>query len=155
MGVLDKIISYVTGNSAKIDLFIPQASLNSPFRASIKAFINDHDIEADYVYLNIQCMEAKKAYIPPKEGKLTDNEKMLSELNEWNTKILFKKKIEVARHLLLKKGLEYSWDTTIDLSGAEKASTHGETCKIIWKFQAAINMFGINPDSGWKTIEVS
>ncbi|MDH5400480.1 MAG: hypothetical protein OEX02_20160 [Cyclobacteriaceae bacterium] len=155
MGLFNKILNYVTGGSARVDIDIPQASISIPFPATVKAAITEHDLQADKVYLLIRCQEHKKSFQPAKDGKLTDNEKILSELDEWDTETIYRKKVDVAPAQLLKKGNTYSWDVAIDLTDAKKPTMQDGEYKITWEFHAAIDVPGNDPDSGWVALTVT
>jgi len=149
MGLFNKMVNYVTGGSAVVDVHIEGANLTSPFNVTVSAEIKKQDLNADHVYLLIRCQDVRLAGYVPEDQVSTDNERILQEMNEWTFDTLFKTEVEVSGSDVLHSGKTYTWDVELDLSEAEKVSFDSQGHKIIWEVQAAIDVPGNDPDSGW------
>lgn len=155
MGLFKRLVNYVTGGSAHVDVDIENAQLSTPFKVQIAAEIGNMDIDMDNVYLNIRCTEGKLVGFVEEDKIVTDNERILQELNEWNIDTIYKKKVEVTGAGVLKAGENYSWEVEVDLSDAEKKTFKSAGYEIRWQLQAAIDVTGNDPDSGWVHFDVT
>ena len=154
MGLFNKIVNYMTGGSAHVDVDINNANLKSPFPVQITAKITDDNLNMDSVYLIIRCQDARlDGY--SEEETVTDNERILKELNEWVFDTNFETRIEVSGPSELVAGEQYEWEVQVNLMEAEKVSFDSEGRKVIWEVQAGIDVPGNDPDSGWVEFIVS
>lgn len=155
MGLFKRMINYVTGGSAQVDVEINDAQLSRPFKVGVTAEVQIEHLQMEKVYLLFRCTEGKLAgYIEGGKAE-TDNERILQELNEWDVKTLYKKEVEVTGPSELVSGETYSWEVDVDLSDADSPSVKSEGYEIRWQVQGAIDVPGNDPDSGWVTFEVA
>jgi len=155
MGFFNKMINYMTGFSAEVGVEINGANLKDPFPVGVKAKILQDDLNMDKVYMHIRCLEEKLAnYSSGGSEPETDNEKILSELNEWDKTTIFKKTVDVAPKGVLKSGETYDWSVLVDLTDASKPSQKSENHIIRWEVWAGIDVPGNDPDSGWVEFDV-
>ncbi len=153
MGLLHKILHYVTGGSAEVDVDIENANLDKPFPVKITAEIKDNDLNIDSVYLLFRCQDARlDGY--SESGPETDNERILRELNEWVFDTVYETRIDISGEGTLKGGEDYSWDTMVDLSECDEKSYDSPGRRVIWEVQAGIDIPGNDPDSGWVEFQV-
>lgn len=155
MGIFNKIVDYVTGGSAEVNVDISKASVQEPFTAKIAAKISKNTLHVDKVYLLIRCKEGKLNRIVPTDGQpLTDNEKILNEMEDWDEKILFEKEFKVSGSAELKKEKSYNWEVKIDITEHPVTSEKTEDHFVQWEAQAGLDVPGNDPDSGWKEFKV-
>lgn len=155
MGLFSKLINYMTGGSAEVKVEIQNANLSSPFPVSVSAKIHDHDLQCEKIYILIRCTEKKKEVFKPVDGEnLTDNEKIVQEMDNWESEVLYENEIQVAPKCLLKNGVKYNWPLHIDLTNQSMPTVHGKNHKVIWEVQGAIDVAGNDPDSGWVEFDV-
>ncbi|MDH5599480.1 MAG: hypothetical protein OEY34_10170 [Cyclobacteriaceae bacterium] len=155
MGIFSKIANFVTGGSAEVAVEIDNATLKEPFRAKISASIHNDDLNMERVYLLIRCVEEKQEEFKAEENQsITDNERILRDMNEWDREVIYKKELNVADKMVLKSGSKYNWESTVDLAGAEFPSKKEDKHHILWQIQAGIDVPGNDPDSGWIEFDV-
>ena len=154
MGLFSKMVNYVTGGSAQVDVDIDDASLSTPFSARVTAEIHDDNLKIEKVYLRFRCTEGKLAGYIEEDKITTDNERILQEMNEWDIKTIFRTDVDVVGETELVSGESYQWTTQVDLSEAEFPSKKTDGYEIRWEVQAGIDVPGNDPDSGWVKIDV-
>lgn len=156
MGIFSKILNYVTGGSAKVGIQLDGPRLSGPFRVQISAEVLNDDLNCERVYLLVRCIEKKlDAYKPENEADMTDNEKILQQMAEWDENEIYHSEIEIAPASMIKKGEKCQWVKEINLEGKGKPSLKSPNHQVIWQFQAGLDIPGNDPDSGWMEFELS
>ena len=150
MGIFNKLLDFLTGGSADVSVDLTNASISKPFTINVSANIGSDDLNCRNVYIIIRCIEETLESYGPKNSKtMTDNEKILSQMNDWVSDTLYYKQFNITDSCILKKGQKYSWEKEIELVEATKVSLDTKDHKILWQAQAGIDVHGNDPDSGW------
>ena len=148
MGIFNRMIDFVTGGSAEVDVEIRNANLTEPFKVTVKADIGSEDIQCEKVYLLIRCQKIEKEnYQAADESNMTDNEIILQESADWITETTYKSEIQVAPSMKLERGKSYEWDVQVDISAHDTPSETTPTRRIKWQVQGGIDVPGNDPDS--------
>lgn len=156
MGLLKKLVHFVTGGGTDVSINVENPTLSNPFNLNITAIPKQSTLNCRKVYLLIRCKEEKiQEFKPLDENNMTDNEKILSEMREWDSNITFSDEIIISGECKLNKDETYSWSTEINLNGAGEPSKNEKNHRIIWEVQAGIDVSGNDPDSGWIEIMVN
>lgn len=155
MSILNKLVNYVTGGSAEVHMNLDEATLKKPFNAKVKAKIFRDTIKVERVYILIRCLEGKLIEFEAKDDRpLTDNEKILNQMKEWNIKTIAEVEHIVSGRQKLAKDEIFEWETTIDLTKQTKLSVNEDKYFIKWEAQAGLDVPGNDPDSGWQEFKV-
>ena len=72
-----------------------------------------------------------------------------------NTKVSYETRIAVAGAQEIKEGETYSWEGKVELPVNTNPSLRGSLIQHTWEIQAALDMPGNDPDSGWQTFDVT
>lgn len=156
MGLFKKLVHYVTGAGTDVSINVENATLSQPFNLSITATPKQGNLQCRKVYVLIRCKEEKlQEFKPLDENNMTDNEKILSEMQEWDSEIIYSNEIQVSDECTLNQGESYSWTTEINLNNEGNASKNDNNHRITWQVQAGIDVSGNDPDSGWVEIQVN
>ncbi len=155
MGIFNKLLDFITGGSAEVTVDMNNATISSSFNVQVHAIIGDSDLDCRNVYLKIRCIEETlESYGPKNTEKMTDNEKILSEMKDWISDTIYNKQFNITNSCILKKGKAYDWESEIDITDASKASASSKDHRVIWQVQAGIDVHGNDPDSGWVDFQV-
>lgn len=148
MGLFDKLkkaTSFITGNSAKIELNVANGYLGAPLTVNVTAKVGENPLEVKNVYLKIRCTETTKEEVETDEGK---------EIKE-DESILFDEKIIIADGGVFEGSKEYSFTKEVTLPADQEASLNETSRVVVWQFLAGLDTKGNDPDSGWKQVIIS
>ncbi len=155
MSIFNKLVDFVTGGSAEVEIDLKEATLNKPFSVKVTAKGLHNNVDIDRVYLLIRCREGKIIEFKATDNQpLTDNEKILNEMKEWDVDTVAEMDHTVSGKEELKKGKNYEWSSIVDLSKYDKVSVSGEKHFVKWEVQAGLDVPGNDPDSGWQEFKM-
>lgn len=150
MGFLSKLKSVanmVTGGGANVALGYENGSVSVPFKVNVLIEVKDIDIEANGIYLNYNANEELL------QKKMDEESGEVSE--EWEYESDYHKEIKVSGPQILKSGEKYNFEIDVDITDSELVTFEGEKRRVKCTLLGGIDCKGNDPDSGFKTINVT
>lgn len=161
MGFMDKLKgmkNMVTGGAAKVYLEAPDAQLIDPFTVTIRANIDDAELEIDGVYLIIRAEEEVRIEASSVRDRIREavegwnDDGILDTITEEEE--TFEQRFQVAGPQTLAANDACEWTIEVDLPDGAMPTFRGRNCQHTWRFFAGLDARGNDPDSGWVEIPV-
>lgn len=149
MGFLDKIKSaknLVTGGGAKVQIQLPpNAARGQTLSVLVRAQVASAPLKVSKVYIKVRSRENVDFTLNHKGDKIRVEE-------EHDT---FEQEFVVTGPLQLDAESQHEWPAEIQLPISSQATYRGHNSNHVWEFQAALDVTGNDPDSGWQELPVS
>ena len=149
MGFLDKIKSaknMMTGGGAKVQIQIPgDACRGQAVPVMVRAQVAGAPLKVTKVYIKVRARENVNFTLNNKGEKIHIDE-------DHET---FTQEFAVTGPLELEAESQHEWPAEIQLPVSSQASYRGHNSNHVWEFQAALDVKGNDPDSGWQELPVS
>jgi hypothetical protein len=152
MGFLDKIKSaknLVTGGGAKVQVQVDgDARRGQSISVTVRAQIAGGAMNVSKVYVRVRAVERIEMTVRDRDDP-GDRDRV----NEhWES---FSQEFPVTGPLELEANSQHEWSAEIQLPSSAPATYLGRNANHVWEFQAALDVKGNDPDSGWQQINVS
>ena len=152
MGFFDSIKkakNYLTGGGVKIEIIqLDQPQLRKPFKLKVLIILEDGEIEADKIYLEIKNTEQLKMNVDIKDDTGKRYQRQETKYN-----ILYEREYILDQMKLLQAYEKYTYEVEVNIPLHCFPSFKGVGAKYTWTVQAAIDKAGNNPESDLIYIE--
>lgn len=149
MGFLDKIKNaknFVTGGGAKVQIQLgSEATRGQTIPVMVRAQVAGAPLKVAKVYLLVRARESVEMTV--REG----GEK--HQINESNES--FRQEFVVTGPVDLDAESQHEWNAEIQLPTNAQGTYRGHHSNHVWEFQAALDVKGNDPDSGWQELSVN
>ncbi len=143
MGLFSKIKNFITGGGVRLSLQIVNESyLRKPFDVELIIAVEDQDIEADLIYIDLKYLEEVSVSVNTRNAQ-----GHYSTIVEKEYAVLYEEKIMVEENFILEAGQEYTYVNTIQLPLEAFPSFEGVNSKLIWSMEAFVQKAGNDPNS--------
>lgn len=144
MGLLDSLKSaknYITGGSAEITVSMPEEiEIGHAFDVHVacKALA---DITPKKVYIILQSVERVKVEGYDFDDAEYERKRMVT--------TMYNDEVEIVGEQSMQEGKTYEWDISLTIPDDAECTYNGKNATHTWRLQAAIDVPGNDPDSGW------
>jgi hypothetical protein len=143
MGFLSKLVNKVTGGWAEVTMEVPDAVVRGQrFDVTAEVEVKSEAIDVEGVVIELQCIVMVDSY----DADLTDGIKPPD-----TAKTVHRYEVAVAEAQQLAAGSSSSYAASFEISPGDSASDAEHT----WMARTVVRMAGNDPDSRWKTLQVS
>jgi len=140
---LKKAKNFLTGGGAKLKIVqLDQPQLRQPFKVEVVISMEDSDIEADKIYLQIKNIEQLKMKI-----YRTDELGERRQKEERKQNVLYENKYILEQNVTLAALEEYRYVVELNIPPECFPAFQGIDAKYTWSMQAIIEKSGNNPES--------
>lgn len=156
MGFFDKIKSIknvITGGAAEVFIETGPLVFGEPFDVTVKAHVDDADLKASRVYLEIQGCEEIEVPDTDVVYESDGEEHRRTEIVRASY-ITLDLDITIAEDQELEGGETYEWTTTIELPEDAQPTYSGRFSDHRYMIRASLDCFGNDPDSGWHALNL-
>ena len=157
MGFLDTVKSIknvLMGRAAKVYLDTPIVTFGEPFNVTIRAQVQDADIQVNRVYFEIQGREEVEVPDTDVVYEVDGDHQRRTELVRACCSTI-EIEIAVAETQELEANQEYEWTATVELPRNAMPTFIGRFCRHYYVARASLDCFGNDPDSGWQDLNIA
>jgi hypothetical protein len=148
MGFFKDLKDSLTGGAVTVQVEAPAAQRGTAFTVRVHATASS-DVRITAVYLLLRATE--KAHVKDNHPGDSRSRPGLVE----GRHVSYEKRLPVAGAQDLREGQSCTWDAEVELPHNVNPSLNGHMIEHVWEIQAALDMSGNDPDSGWQPLSVS
>ncbi|AWB66655.1 hypothetical protein C2869_09515 [Saccharobesus litoralis] len=145
---LKAVKNVMTGGAAKVYFDSEPLRYNEPFTITVRAEIDDADIDCDRVYLKIKGAEEIEVQdvdvIYDRDG---DVDRRVETIHAQHKTV--EMELTVASGQKLEANQSYEWQIQVELPSNAPNIYRGRHCQHTYYAFAGLDCFGNDPDSGW------
>jgi hypothetical protein len=148
MGFFSNLKNAVTGGAAMVQIKAPAARRGETVPLLIEATAKSN-AKADSVYVLVRAVEHAQI----KGTDYADGKSSTETVS--GRKVTFETRIAIAGAQQLEQGRSYSWEGQFQIPANINPTFAGHMIHHTWEIQAALDMTGNDPDSGWQQLQVT
>jgi hypothetical protein len=150
MGFLDKIKSaknFVTGGGADIELEVGHGEVGGSLPVTMRVRVGGAALDVQRVYVVIRGLETVRMTVRDHDDP-GDRDRI------HETAETFRQEVDIYSATQLEANSEHSWPFELTLPEDAQPSYYGQHATHEWQLQAALDVRGNDPDSGWVAVHI-
>ena len=150
MGFFNKIKKVFSGSGATIRI-LPSKQIyrgNEVVHFVVECTTTDKDVDSDGIYAKIQAVETVSLRGRNRSNAGSHQVRLKDKVHTYETTVQVHGPIHIPAHGV------YEWEGSFEIPPFVNGTYMGKNAKHEWSIYAAMEVTGLNPNSGWTVIEI-